>query len=113
MLKSLWSLCGFKAGCSDQSYHSETGHVFPVHFIDQAGLIRASIINYTLRFNDVLSPSKLHSSLVELLEIGDWRKLGGRLRRTVGENDPGFEIPPTDRPSAGKWRYRDCCANSF
>ncbi|KAJ5176081.1 uncharacterized protein N7482_001958, partial [Penicillium canariense] len=43
---------------------------------------RLSSITYTFRFNEVLDPSKLHSSLVKLFTIGDWRKLGGRLRRT-------------------------------
>lgn len=61
----------------------ETDIIFPIHFVDQAGIIRASIINYTFRFNDVLEPEKLHDSLVKLLRIEGWRKLGGRLRKDV------------------------------
>ena len=61
----------------------KTDDVFPVHFIDQAGLIRESIINYTFQFNDVLDAEKLHHSLVNLLGMGDWKKLGGRLRLDV------------------------------
>lgn len=61
----------------------ESDDVFPVHFVDQAGIIRASIINYTFRFNDVLDPGNLHGSLVKLLGMEDWRKLGGRLRKDV------------------------------
>jgi hypothetical protein len=36
-----------------------------------------------LRFNDVLDADKLHASLSRLLEIGDWKKVGGRLKLTV------------------------------
>lgn len=34
-----------------------------------------------IRFNDVLDAEKLHDGLARLLEIGGWRKLGGRLRK--------------------------------
>jgi hypothetical protein len=34
-------------------------------------------------FNDVLDADMLNASLSRLLEIGDWRKLGGRLKRVV------------------------------
>lgn len=68
---------------SRQIEQVNTDEIFPVHFIDQAGLIRASIISYTFRYNDVLDPEKLHDSLVKLLGIGDWRKFGGRLRLDV------------------------------
>ncbi|KAI9368158.1 hypothetical protein BJX61DRAFT_550644 [Aspergillus egyptiacus] len=81
MLQFLCRLFRLKSGTSGPSHHAEADRVYPVHFIDQGGLIRASIISYTFRFNDVLDASKLHSSLIKLLEIGDWKKLGGRLRR--------------------------------
>jgi hypothetical protein len=41
-----------------------------------------------MRFNDVLDAEKLHDALSELLEIGDWRKLGGRLRFKVWRERP-------------------------
>ncbi|KAL5001377.1 hypothetical protein BDV10DRAFT_182610 [Aspergillus recurvatus] len=41
---------------------------------------RNIVVTWTLRFNDVLDADKLHASLSRLLGIGDWRKLGGRLR---------------------------------
>lgn len=64
--------------------------IYPVHFIDQGGIIRQSIINYTFRYDAVLDDGKLRDSLVQLLEIGDWQKLGGRLRLNVrGTNLPG------------------------
>ncbi|KAF5579662.1 BCL5p [Fusarium subglutinans] len=42
---------------------------------------------WTMRFNDVLNADKLHQSLSELLNIGDWEKFGGRLR--YGHNKRG------------------------
>jgi hypothetical protein len=51
--------------------------------LDDTKILRSIIVTWTLRFNDVLDPEKLHSSLASLLEIGDWRKVGGRLRLKV------------------------------
>ena len=61
----------------------ETDDIFPIHLIDQAAIIRASIISYTFRYNDQLDPKKLQDALCRLLEVGDWRKFGGRLRLNV------------------------------
>lgn len=36
-----------------------------------------------LRFDDALDAQKLHNGLTRLLNIGEWRKLGGRLRKNV------------------------------
>ncbi|SCV25266.1 uncharacterized protein FFB14_00159 [Fusarium fujikuroi] len=51
---------------------------------------------WTMRFNDVLNADKLHKSLAELLTVGDWKKLGGRL--TIGHNKRGaleVHVPTT------------------
>jgi hypothetical protein len=61
----------------------ETDDVFPVHMLDDTKSLRDIVVAWTLRFNDVLDADKLHTSLSRLLEIGDWRKVGGRLRRNV------------------------------
>ncbi|OJJ47737.1 hypothetical protein ASPZODRAFT_15186 [Penicilliopsis zonata CBS 506.65] len=61
-------------------------------------------MSYTLRFNDVLDPEKLHSSLVELLKIGDWKKLGGRLRRNES-GDIVIRVPETYDPEHPAVRY--------
>lgn len=63
-----------------------TDQIYPVHFCDQQIVVRPSILNLTFRYNDVLDTKKLHSALEELLDIGDWRKLGGRLRENVSLN---------------------------
>ncbi|PHH80516.1 hypothetical protein CDD80_1283 [Ophiocordyceps camponoti-rufipedis] len=54
--------------------------VYPVHLLDGTKLFRSLLVCYVFRFNHVLDAQKLHASLSTLLEIGDWRKLGGRLR---------------------------------
>jgi hypothetical protein len=52
--------------------------VYPLYINDCTH--QGSSITLLMRFNDVLDPEKLHASLAHLLEIGDWRKLGGRSR---------------------------------
>nr|POF21074.1 hypothetical protein CFP56_66488 [Quercus suber] len=62
----------------------EGDDVYPAHALD--GTIQnRKFVTWLLQFNDVLNADKLHHSLSELLEIGDWRKLGGRLRRTPND----------------------------
>jgi hypothetical protein len=61
----------------------ESDEIHPVHMLDDTKTLRGIIVTWTLRFNDVLDADKLNSSLSRLLEIGDWRKLGGRLRLNV------------------------------
>lgn len=61
----------------------QTDEIYPVHFIDQASIVRSSLISYTFRYNHVLDARKLRDSLVILLTTGDWKKLAGRLRQNV------------------------------
>jgi hypothetical protein len=61
----------------------ESDDVYPVHMLDDIKTFRDLVVTWTLRFNDVLDADKLHTSLSKLLEIGDWRKVGGRLRLNV------------------------------
>lgn len=60
-----------------------TDEVLPTHFLDDTPGNRSFVLVWTLRFNDVLDPEMLHSSLTRLLEMEGWRKLGGRLRTDV------------------------------
>ncbi|ROV97407.1 hypothetical protein VMCG_06946 [Cytospora schulzeri] len=53
--------------------------VYPLHMLDDTNKCRESFLAWTLRFNDVLDAHRLHDSLSRLLEMGDWKKLGGRL----------------------------------
>lgn len=61
----------------------DSDHIYPVHMLDNTKTLRSIVITWTLCFNDVLDVSKLHASLSRLLEIGDWKKVGGRLRLKV------------------------------
>jgi hypothetical protein len=73
------------SGTSEYGGHppsSITEDIYPVHTLDDTKTFRM-FINWTMCFNDVLDPERLHNSLSRLLNIGDWRKLGGRLRVKV------------------------------
>ncbi|KAL0932131.1 BCL5p [Colletotrichum truncatum] len=79
----------------------ETDDIYPLHMLDDTKTLRGIVVTWTLRFDDVLDPEKLHKSLIRLLEIGDWRKIGGRLRM---KEDGGLEIHvpqafTTERPA--------------
>ncbi|KAJ5578045.1 uncharacterized protein N7459_007009 [Penicillium hispanicum] len=65
--------------------------VYPVHTLDGIETNR-NYVNWMMRFNDVLDAPKLNSALSRVLEIGDWRKMGGRLRyKTDGQ--PEIYVP--------------------
>ncbi|KAL1867453.1 hypothetical protein Daus18300_006297 [Diaporthe australafricana] len=66
-----------------------TDDIYPVHVLDDTKTLRGIVVTWTLRFDDVLDPGKLHKSLLQLLAMGDWRKIGGRLRMKA---DGGLEI---------------------
>ncbi|KAM4066509.1 transcriptional regulator sdnM [Hirsutella rhossiliensis] len=74
--------------------------VYPVHVFDDAKVNR-KLLSWVMRFNDVLDPERLHAALSRLLEIGDWRKLGGRLRlKETGKLEIHAPTPFTiDRPA--------------
>ncbi|KAH6841263.1 hypothetical protein B0T12DRAFT_398622 [Alternaria alternata] len=78
--------------------------IYPVHILDDTKTFRSILITWTLVFNDVLNADKLRSSLANLLETGDWRKLGGRLRL---KDDGRLEIhvPPTFTPLRPAFTY--------
>lgn len=56
--------------------------VYPLHALDDIKPNR-TFVSWVMRFNDVLDANLLNNALSRLLEIGDWRKLGGRLKFTV------------------------------
>lgn len=57
--------------------------VYPVHMLDDSGTNRPLTLTWMFRFNDMLDAEKLRDSLTTLLEIGDWKKLSGRIKRKV------------------------------
>ncbi|KAJ5108828.1 hypothetical protein N7456_005503 [Penicillium angulare] len=56
------------------------GEIYPVHVMDD-NPANYCYVNWMMHFNDILDATKLNEALIKLLEIGDWKKLGGRLRR--------------------------------
>lgn len=67
--------------CAASAQQSTEDHVYPVHLQDVN--FRKLIMVCTLRYDHVLDTDKISHSLTRLLEKGDWRKLGGRLRHNV------------------------------
>ncbi|RDW58312.1 hypothetical protein BP5796_12242 [Coleophoma crateriformis] len=69
-----------------------TDTIIPLHHFDDIPIFRRAIYDFTLRFDDVLNPDELSAALRRLMEIGNWRKLGARLRL----NDQGkleYHVP--------------------
>jgi hypothetical protein len=60
-----------------------TDTIIPLHSLDDTTINRAIVLDFTLRFDDVMDPEKLRAALVRLMELGNWRKLGARLRMNV------------------------------
>ncbi|KAH7176047.1 hypothetical protein EDB81DRAFT_674606 [Dactylonectria macrodidyma] len=95
---------GLEAASRRQPPKVETDDVYQVHFLDDLPSYRAMVLSWTLRFNDVLDAEKLHNALVKLLEIGDWRKLGGRVRaRPDGKLE--IHVPKEFTPERPAVRY--------
>lgn len=63
-----------------------TDEVIVSRFMDNNPDTRNMILGCGFRFNEVLDCAKVHESLARLLEIGNWRRLGGRLRINVTRN---------------------------
>jgi len=57
--------------------------ILPLHCLDDTAGNRSLLLAWTMRFDDVLDPHRLHFGLARLLHRQGWRKLGGRLRMNV------------------------------
>lgn len=71
--------------------------IVPMFRLDQQ--LSHFILSKCFLFFDVLDVNKLHIALARLVECGQWRKLGGRIRRTV-------------RPELISWAMTDPCSLS-
>lgn len=69
-------------GTSTSLHNYSDDYIYPVHLLDGAKY-QHCILTLLVRFNDILDPQKIKESLSRLLEIGDWKKLGGRFRTKV------------------------------
>lgn len=70
--------------CAASAEKFTEDYVYPVHLQDVN--FRKLIMVCTLRYDHVLDVDKLCHGLTRLLEKGDWRKLGGRLRHSVSKH---------------------------
>jgi hypothetical protein len=82
MAAFLRRITGSPANQSSPPVHDDDV-VYPLHMLDDSKTLRNIVVAWTLRFDDVLDVEKLYNSLSRLLEIGDWRMIGGRLRLRV------------------------------
>ncbi|KAI8673101.1 hypothetical protein NCS56_00775200 [Fusarium sp. Ph1] len=81
--------------------------IYPVHMLDDTKSLRPIVVAWTLRFNDVLDADKLHASLSSLLDICDWRKVGGRLRlKSNGELEIHAPQPFTSQRPAISFSHK-------
>lgn len=77
---------------ADATRNVDNDYVYPVHPLDGTSIQHIIYAGF-MRFNDVLDAQKIHDALWKLLEIGDWKKLGGRFRyrvRKVMIDSPAF-----------------------
>lgn len=63
-----------------------TDEIIPLYFWDNQQYARGVVLDCTFRFDDVMDTEKICLALERLLEIGEWRKLGARLRLNVSKN---------------------------
>lgn len=64
-----------------------TDKIIPLRVWDDSPSLRYMAFDFTMQFNDVLDPSKLEAGLDQLLDTGEWRQLGARLRANVRDID--------------------------
>lgn len=81
-MDTLWQLLGASSVKSPPP-PVESDDIYPVHMLDDTKTLRSIVVTWTMCFNDVLDADRLYISLSSLLEIGDWKKVGGRLRLKV------------------------------
>lgn len=60
-----------------------TDTVIPLFPYDDSPVTRSLVNVFMMRFDDVLDPERLQSSLEKLLSRDDWRKVGSRMRKNV------------------------------
>ncbi|KAK1673230.1 hypothetical protein BDP55DRAFT_556780 [Colletotrichum godetiae] len=69
-----------------------TDTIIPLNPNDDCALNRGIVMGFMMRFDDVLDPERLRSSLTKLLGHEGWRKLGARLRLN-SQNKLEYHIP--------------------
>ncbi|KAM0492309.1 hypothetical protein ACHAP8_009994 [Fusarium lateritium] len=88
----------------DQSSIFDDDDIYQATLLDDTRAQRDMILHWTFHFNDVLDTEKLRTSLAKLLEIGDWRKLGGRYRINA-QGKAEFHVPKTFTKERPPFQY--------
>ena len=60
--------------------------VVPFRSWDEQDTMQRIVMEFSYRFDDVLDVQKLKSSLERLFEIGEWRSLGARFKKSVSSS---------------------------
>ncbi|KAH7309894.1 hypothetical protein B0I35DRAFT_379559 [Stachybotrys elegans] len=84
--------------------------VYPLHFLDRTGLLSLPIMGYNFLYDEILDPHALYQSLARLMDIGDWRKCGGRLRKNASGHLE-LHVPKTFTPSYPPINYSHVSLN--
>lgn len=74
-----------------------TDTVLPASLWDNRGIGHTWCLHYCYRFNDVLDPGELRISLERLMQLGEWRRLGARMRLNVSHSFSAFEGEDPDQ----------------
>ncbi|KAH8179932.1 transferase family protein [Sarocladium implicatum] len=76
----------------------ETDEIQPVHILDDVNILAEYDLFWIFPFREVLDADLLGRSLSEVIETGDWRRLGGRFRRNAAGRTE-IHIPTPFKPS--------------
>lgn len=63
-----------------------TDEIIPLRFWDTALCMTGTVLDISLKYDDVLDITRLRGALDKLFERKDWKQLGARLRRNVSDN---------------------------
>lgn len=61
-----------------------TDDIIPLRFWDTAKSMRGTVLDVSLKFDDVLDTAKLREALDNLFNSHGWNQLGARIRMNVG-----------------------------
>ncbi|KAM7220385.1 hypothetical protein V8F06_004164 [Rhypophila decipiens] len=82
-----------------------TDEVLVAHALDDARTLRDIIMGLAFRFDDLLDCDKIRDALARLLEVGGWRRLGGRLRLNKKTGRIEILVPKKFTPDRPAVRY--------
>lgn len=81
-MEFLRKLYGFKSSNKNVVDLFEDDEIYPLHMLDQPRGMGGFMV-LSMLFNDQLDPNVLCDSLSKLIAMGDWRKMGGRIKISV------------------------------